>query len=147
MRESDMMTIEGNGRSVTVTDEQSSHAAEQIPMPFPVQRDHCAEFIGQMFAIDNEMDRLREVTHDLVEQYKNVLPLRAVRTAIKVVRARKKLAEHHTEPLDYAQQALIEGFVAAHIAALEAAQQQAAAEAEASAQRPAVPDMTGGTAG
>ena len=147
MRSDNTITIDANGRSVIVTDEQISQAAaEQMPLPFPANKDHLAEFLYQVLAIEDEMDRLREVMHDLVKTYKDVLPLRAVRTAIKVVRARKKLAEHHKESCTYANQVLIENFVAEHIACLESATQEAAAEAEASAQRPAVPDLTGGAA-
>jgi hypothetical protein len=138
----DTMTISGAGRSVTITDEQLTQAAEQLSLHFPMDKRECAVFLDRYLTIEDEMDRLREEVQDLVESYKDFLPLRAVRTAIKVVRARKKLAEHHKEPMTYASQAQIEGFVQEHIAALDAAKQQAAEEAERST-RP-VPDMTTG---
>jgi hypothetical protein len=75
------------------------------------------------------MDRLREELQGLVELYAESLNLRAVRTAIKVVRARKKLAEHHKDPMSYEHQAEVEAFVADHMARLDAAKQQAAEEA------------------
>lgn len=119
-----------------------SQTAQQLSLGFPVDKPTCAAFLDRYVTIEEEMDRLRQEVQDLVTLFNEDLPLRAVRTAIKVVRARKKLAGHHKEPLPYAQQALIEGFVAQHIAALEAAKKAAADEAEASTQRPAVPDMT-----
>lgn len=137
---SEPVTITGAGRSVTVTGEQLKQAATQLPL-FPVDRVACAEFLDRYLTIEDEIDRLREETQGLVEFYKERLPLRAVRAAIKVVRARKKLAEHHKEPMGYASQAKLEAFVADHIAALDAAKQAAAAEAERAAQR-SVPDMT-----
>lgn len=137
----DTITLTGNGRSVTVTGEQLDQAAEQLRLPFPVDKTACAEFLMQVLTIEDEMDRLREDLQGLVAMYTNQLPLRAVRTAIKVARARKKLAEHHKEPMHYDLQVLIEDFVRDHMAALDAAKQQAADEAERSTQRP-VPDMT-----
>lgn len=126
--------------TATLTGEQQTQAAKQLPL-FPVDRVACAEFLDRYLTIEDELDRLREETQGLVEFYKEQLPLRAVRTAIKVIRARKKLAEHHKEPMSYTHQALLEDFVERHIRALDAAKQAAAAEAERAAQRP-VPDMT-----
>lgn len=116
--------------------------AMQIALPFPVDKTDCAEFLDCYLTFEGEIDRLKTEIATLEAEYKEDLPLRAVKTAIKIVRARKKLAEHHKEPMSYSQQARLEGFVEEHIATLEAAKHQAAEEAEASAQRP-VSDMTG----
>ena len=140
MTEHDTMTISGAGKSVTITGAQLDHAMTQLPL-FPVDKATCAAFLTQALTIEDEMDRLREELQELVEAYGEQLPIRAVRVAIKVVRARKKLAEHHKEPMAYDAQAKLETLVADHLAALEAAKRQAAEEAEQHTQRP-VPDMT-----
>ena len=45
--------------------------------------------------------------------------MRGVLTAVKVVRARKKLAEHPKEPLEYIHQGLLEALVERHILGLK----------------------------
>lgn len=124
----DQITVTGEGHSFTVTDAQFTQTLRQLDLPFPADKADCAEFLGQMLTIEDEMDRLRGDIQGLVEFYKKRLPLRAVRCAIKVVRARQKLAEHPKEPMGYAQQAQLEEFVQEHIAALDA-EKHAAAQA------------------
>jgi hypothetical protein len=68
---------------------------------------------------------------------RDLLPLGAVSTAIKVVRARKRRAEHAKEPMHYDLQDHIERFVKEHLEALEAGK-KAAAEALAAS---TIPDM------
>ena len=123
-------------------------AAAQVRLPFPVDKSQCAAFLTEYLTLADEMDRLRAQMQGLVEEFTDTLPLRAVRTAIKVIRARKKLAEHPKEPCTYANQALIEEVVRGHLTALDAAKQRAADELaqagamrqRALAQRP-VPDL------
>ena len=140
MAEHNTITISGVGKNVTMSGEQFDHATTQLPL-FPVDKAICVAFLTQALTIEDEMDRLREELQGLVEAYTEQLPIRAVRVAIKVIRARKKLAEHKKDAMDYASQATLEAFVAEQLTALETAKRQAAAEAEQSTKRP-VPDMT-----
>lgn len=108
----------------TIPADTGEAQAKQLPL-FPVDKHHCGTFLTNYLTIADEMDRLREETQALMETYHTLLPLRAVQTAIKVVRARKKLAEHHKEPMNYDEQAKLEVFIREHIATMESAKQKA----------------------
>jgi hypothetical protein len=93
---------------------------DQLPLPFPLNPTHLADYLTRASAISREQDRLREELRLLRDEYADDLPLRALSTALKVVEARRKLAEHHTEPLAYAHQDTLQGMVEAHLARLDA---------------------------
>jgi hypothetical protein len=103
---------------------------EQLALPYPLDERELSAFVTQVHAIDNEHDRLREELRTLKECYETHFPVRHVLTALKVVRARQKLAEHAKEPLSYMGQRMLEAWVAAHLVQLEA-------------EGHAVPEMTG----
>jgi hypothetical protein len=134
------MTISGAGQSVTVTGDGLRQITEQLDLPFPVDQEKCKTFLDSYLTIEDEIDRLRAELHGLLQDYKTELPIRAVRTAIKVVRARKKLAEHPKEAMRYEQQARLEGLMRDHIEALDATKEAAVQEVTGAH----VPDMTRG---
>lgn len=103
----------------------------QLDMSFPIDADILKTFLVQYAAIHDEQDRLREELRLLTEEFKDQLPMRAIRTAEKIIRARRKLAEHAKEPMSYALQGAIEAQVGAALIALEAEKQRM------------VPDMVG----
>ncbi len=72
--------------------------AEQLTLLDCLDTDALHRFLAQVIAIENETDRLREELRTLKELYKYQLPLRAVLTAVKVVRAQRKLETHPKEP-------------------------------------------------
>mgnify|MGYP001599695196 FL=1 len=108
----------------TIPADTGEAQAKQLPL-FPVDKHHCGTFLTNYLTIADEMDRLREETQALMETYHTLLPLRAVQTAIKVVRARKKLAEHHKEPMGYDEQMRLEAFVQEHITTMDSAKHEA----------------------
>lgn len=116
--------------------------AEQLTFPFPFRQDVFETFLTQLLSLELEQARLAQESTRLREAYTDRLPLRAIATATKVVRARKKLMEHPREPLGYEAQAVLEGLVLTCLMRLEE-ETQAAVKA---VMEPAVPDMTGGGA-
>lgn len=88
--------------------------ASQQPM-FALDTDTLKSFLSQYAAIEDQEDTLREEKRLLVEEFKAQLPMRGIRTAVKVLRARKKLAEHPKEPMSYAAQDDIEAQVQTYL--------------------------------
>ena len=80
----------------------------QLDFPFPLDPPTLAAFLGRVLAIEDEQDRLREELRLLKEEYTENLPIRALLTAIKVVRARDKLEHHPKEPLALVHQGFLE---------------------------------------
>lgn len=91
----------------------------QLDFPFSFQPDDLRTFLTRASAIEDEMDRLREEMRALRDEYADVLPLRGVTTALKVVRARRKLENHPKEPMRLVHQALLEGEVERTLAHLD----------------------------
>lgn len=90
-----------------------SDQSEQMAFPFPLNQAKLTEFLARWCAIEDEEDRLREVKRLLKEDFSTDFPMRGVLTAVKIVRARRKLAEHPTE-----------GMRPEHLASLEALVEQ-----------------------
>ncbi len=88
-------------------------------------------FLMELSEIEREEERLREQKQDLLKEFEERLPIRWIRTAMKVLRARKKLAEHAKEPLQLAHQTELETLVEQHLDRLDQEKQQV------------VPDMVG----
>ena len=99
----DTITLSGADQSVTVTQDQCGPGMTQLPL-FPWDKDQCAAFLTEALTIEDEMDRLRAQLQDLVTDFAERIPLRAMRTALKVVRARKKLSAHPKEPMSEERQ-------------------------------------------
>ena len=102
---------------------------DQLTLPFTIDATDLTEFLERTIAIEDEMDRLREDMRQHKEQYADMLPLRAVLTALKVVRARRKLAAHTKEPFPLEHQDAMQGLVEAHYAAQADALQRLSDEA------------------
>lgn len=110
---------------------------EQLDLAFPFDNADADAYLARHWALKRELSRVQEDLSTLDLEFQTRLPLRAMRTALKVVLARKKLAEHPKEPLDYCVQELIEDYVLGHLLRLEA-ETQAAVESLRT-----VPDLTG----
>src|SRR5215216_4572379 len=80
----------------------------QLTFPYPLDANVLDTYLTQSLAIEDEYDRLREMQRQLDMEYKPHLPLRAVRTAIKVIRARRKLEHHAKEPMGLVHQTYLE---------------------------------------
>jgi prefoldin subunit 5 len=72
--------------------------AVQQDFPF-IDQDKLREYVPRLEALENEMDELRQRLAALRKAYEVHLPMRAVTTAIKRLRAMRQLEEHATEPL------------------------------------------------
>lgn len=92
---------------------------EQLEMPFPLDLDALQTFLTRWITIEDEEERLREEKRLLKTDYQNILPMRAVLTGVKVVRARKKLVDHPQEPMAYRDQGILEAMVLAHLARMD----------------------------
>lgn len=75
---------------------------EQTIFPFYLNETKLAEFLTRHAAIEDEEDHLREEKRLLKDEHADHFPMRAVLTAVKVVRARRKLEQHHKEPMQRA---------------------------------------------
>lgn len=128
-----------------MNESDTSTTTEQLTLPFPLDQGKLTTFLTQWCTIEYEEDRLRDVKRLLKEDYANAFPMRGILTAVKVVRARFKLAQHAKEPMPLEHQAILEQVVARHLTGMQAALDRLTQDLEAHAQRP-VPDMTGGTA-
>ena len=91
----------------------------QLDLPFHLDDVKLAAFLTQWLTIEAEEERLREAKRLLKEDYADHMPLRAVLTAVKVTRARHKLAAHAKEPMQREYQTHLEGLVEQHLAAME----------------------------
>ena len=100
--------------------------SNQLDFPFPFDAEDLHTFLARMSAIEDEFDWLREEQRLLADEYADALPLRAVRTALKVVRARHKLAAHAKEPLALEHQTMVEERVTHYVNAQQAAKEQTA---------------------
>ena len=89
--------------------------SDQMGFPFYCDEAKLAEFLTRWIAIEQEQDRLREDARLLKEEYKDDFPQRAILTAVKVARARRKLADHPKDPMPYAHQSALEALVEAHL--------------------------------
>jgi len=104
---------------------------EQLDFPFFLDTDKLSEFLTRWLTIEDEEDRLREEKRLLKEAYTDDFPMRGILTAVKVIRARKKLAEHPRDGIKYVHQGVLEALVEMHLRSLQEETRQ-------------VPDMTGG---
>ena len=102
----------------------------QLPLPFPIAQPDLAAFLGAYTVLEDEIDRLKAELAVCKEQYQDALPMRAVLTALKVTRARRKLAAHAKEPLSLPHQAYLEELVDAHLDAQELAVERFVAGAQ-----------------
>ena len=93
---------------------------DQLAFPLRLDQPKLTEFLRRWCAIEDEEDRLREDKRLLKEDYAEDFPMRAVLTAVKIVRARRKLAEHPKEPLPPGHLAFLEALVEEYL--LEARQ-------------------------
>ena len=124
------------------SDTSTSTTTEQLTLPFYLDQAILTAFLAQWCAIEDEENRLRDAKRVLKEDYADVLPMRGLLTAVKVVRARFKLENHPKEPMSLVHQGILEHAVEMHLSGMQAALDQLTQDAEGSAQRPAVPDMT-----
>lgn len=79
------------------------------------------EFLEKVLALETEKDRIAEELRLLKEDYAEEFPMRGVLTAIKVVRARAKLAEHPKEPMPLTHLNYLETLVKQHMAVVKIA--------------------------
>ena len=102
------------------------------------------DFLTKWVELEEEEDRLREAKRDLKDLYAEDIPLRALLTAVKVVRAQLKLHYRAKDSMPRQVQPHFEHLVMAfhlkRIAEKEAIQREA--EALAREGQRAVPDMT-----
>jgi hypothetical protein len=82
--------------------------ADQMELPFAVDEASLSVFLSRWCEIEDQEDALREQKRVLREDYKDTLPLRGVLTAVKIVRARRKLDAHPKEPMPPAHLAILE---------------------------------------
>jgi len=115
---------------------------EQLALPFPLDQAKLRVFLTQWCAIDDEQHRLRAEAVELKQAFQDSLPIRAVLTAVKIVRARRELETHPTGPMCRAWLAHYETMVEQHLVTMQEGQEATAREAAASR---AVPDMALGT--
>lgn len=102
----------------------------QLNLPFALDEQELNLFLTQWVAIENEEDRLREEKRLLKEQYADHFPMRAVLTAVKVVRAKRKLEEHPKEPMRRVHQTVLENLVEQKLSTMDAAQALADLQAD-----------------
>ena len=95
----------------------------QLDLPFAVDPETLQAYLTRINALEDEQDRLREDARALRAEHTDTLPLRAIHTALKVVRARRKLAAHAKEPVTLEEQALLEAWVERHLDGLDAERQ------------------------
>ena len=103
---------------------------EQLDFPFLLDQDKLSEFLTRWLTIEDEEDRLREDKRLLKEAYADDFPMRGILTAVKVIRARTKLAEHPRDGIKHAHQRVLEALVETHLRSLKEETRQ-------------VPEMTG----
>ena len=92
--------------------------AEQTAFPFFVNETKLKEFLTRFCAIEDEQDRLREEIRVLKQDYAAAFPLRGTLAAIKIVRTRRKLADHPKEAMAREHLEGLEALVEAHLEAL-----------------------------
>lgn len=102
---------------------------EQLALPFTIDQAELTEFLEKYIALEEEIDRIKADITIHKEQYEDVLPLRAVLTAVKVVRARRKLERHAKEGFPLAHQDAMQGLIEQHYAHQEEAMAQLNEEA------------------
>lgn len=93
---------------------------DQLDFPFFLDEAKLSEFLTRLSAIEDEQDRLRDEIRLLKDDYQDDFPLRAVMTAWKVVRARRKLEAHPKEPMRREHQGQLEALVERQLEALDA---------------------------
>ena len=95
---------------------------DQLTLPFAIAKEALAEFLDRYYAaFEDEINRLKEEQRQCKALYQDALPMRAVLTALKVVRAWHTLEAHVKESLSLPHQAYLEGIVMAHFEAQVAA--------------------------
>lgn len=93
---------------------------------FIVDEAKLTAFLTQFIALEEAEDTVREQKRLLREGYADVLPLRGVLTAVKIVRAKRKLEAHAKEPMCREHQTALEAKVEAYLDILAAADELAA---------------------
>lgn len=102
----------------------------QLPLPFSISMADLTAFLTTYATLEDEIDRLKAELLVCKAQYEDELPMRAVLTALKVTRARQKLANHPKEPLSLPHQAYLEDLVERHLDGRAAQLEQLVADAE-----------------
>ena len=92
---------------------------EQLYFPFDFDKTDLDAYLTRALTIENEQERLREDLRLLKEEYAAKLPLRGLQAAVKVLRTRRKLAEHPKEPMTYAEQDALQAVVESHILTMD----------------------------
>ena len=90
--------------------------AEQYVFDWYLDTQQLSTFLSRWCALEDDEDRIREEKRALKEEYKDEFPMRATLAAIKVVRTRRKLAEHRKEPMPYKDQDYLQTLVEEHLA-------------------------------
>lgn len=113
-----------------------SELVAQTDFPFLVNEVKLKEFLTRYATMEDEEDRLREEKRLLKVDYETAFPMRAVLTALKVVRAQRKLAEHPKEPCNRVYQAVLEAKIEHHLAGLAQTMEAVVQEAQRSVTSP-----------
>jgi len=92
---------------------------EQLDFPFDFDPTALETYLTRALTIENEQERLREDLRLLKEEYAAKLPLRGLQAAVKVLRTRRKLAEHPKEPMTYAEQDALQAVVELHMLTMD----------------------------
>lgn len=87
--------------------------SEQLVMDLELDMPALTQLLKEWKALEEAEDALREQKRMLQEQYTERLPMRAVLTAMKIVRRRDKLAMHPKEPMPVHWQDYLEQTIAA----------------------------------
>ncbi len=103
---------------------------EQLALPFTIDAKDLSEFLDRYAALEDEIERLKAEQLECKAVYEEALPMRAVLTALKIVRARRKLEKHPKEPMKLIHQAYIESLVETHFIAQETGMAEAVKMAE-----------------
>lgn len=87
---------------------------EQLPL-FTIDQEELTQFLTRCIVLEDEIERLNKEKALLTEEFAVSLPMRAVKTAIKVVRAQRKLAAHPEEAMPRVHQSELESLVDQHL--------------------------------
>lgn len=117
---------------------------EQLDLPFALDQAKLKTFLRDWCAIEDLEDDLRARKRLLKESHQDAMPMRAVLTAVKIVRAREKLINHPKEPMERVHFAILETLVEQRLLGLTAMAEAIIAQAQAR-QEPG--DMTTGEVG
>ena len=89
--------------------------AEQLGLPLAIDKAALADFLTRWCRFEDEEDALREAKRLLKEEYAADLPLRGVLTAVKIVRATRKLEAHPKESMSRGYLTQLEVLVDEHL--------------------------------